>query len=201
VVEQAPGFAVVEQAPGNKAQIALLVAFLLILPGFFPAHAAEKDNTREVKEIREGQAREKARLEEARRMMKQPSSGKTPASASGLPERDPFEASPTLLSEGEASKRRVNFRTPDNAIFRSLKLKALVRSNSGGGVAQVQNGRDLITLYDGDEIALEGRRYKVEILSDGVKFSEQMPEDVETEAGAEGAEGETPRQQHTGWVR
>jgi hypothetical protein len=180
------------------ARIAFLAVFLAVLSGFSPAGAAEKDNTKEVKEIRAGQAREKARLEEARRMMKQPSSGKSPsAAASGLPERDPFEASPTLLSEGEASKRRANIsiRTPNDAVFRALKLKALVRAKDGG-VAQLTSGRELLTLYDGDEIALEGRRYKVGIHPDGVQFIEQIPKGEPQET-----EGETPREPHTGWVK
>ncbi|MDR2625272.1 MAG: hypothetical protein LBC37_02985 [Zoogloeaceae bacterium] len=177
--------------PSWAGVLAILLCFAL------PAGAAEDDYGKEMKEIRAGQAREKARVEEAKRLTKQSPGKAPPPAASGLPERDPFEASPTLLSEGEANKRRVNLRTPDNAIFRSLILKALVRA-SGGGVAQVQNGRDLITLYHGDEITLEGRRYKVEILSDGVKFQEQIPENVEVEAGAEGG---VPRQLHTGWVR
>jgi hypothetical protein len=173
---------------------------LAALPCFITANAAEDDKEKEVKEIRAAQARENARNEEGKRLMKQQQPpGKTPqpTAASSLPERDPFETSPTLLSEGEASKRRasVNIRTPNDAVFRALKLKALVRSN-GGGVAQLLSGSELITLYDGDEIALEGRRYKVGIHPDGVKFQEQIPEGEQQET-----EGEPPRQKHTGWVR
>ncbi|MDR0736451.1 MAG: hypothetical protein LBF51_06430 [Zoogloeaceae bacterium] len=181
---------------GSWSAVFCLLSSVLCLLSPVPAAAAtEKEKTQEVKEIRAGQAREKTRGEEAQRLMKQPP-GKTPP-ANSLPERDPFEASPALSEGGgEPGKRRIPFRTPDDAVFRNLKLKALVRAENGGA-AQLTSGRDLITLYAGDVIALEGRRYKVEILPDGVKFTEQLPEGDKQET----AEGEPPREPHTGWVR
>jgi hypothetical protein len=181
------------RAPSSVLCLLSSVLCLLSSVSCLPsAQAAEdKEKTREVKEIRAGQAREKARGEEARRLMKQP--------ANSLPERDPFEASSAITEGGggsEPGKRRAFFRTPDDAVFRNLKLKALVRSENGG-VAQLISGRDLITLYHDDEIALEGRRYKVAILADGVKFTEQLPESEQQET----TEGEPPRKPHTGWVR
>jgi hypothetical protein len=180
--------------PATKPLSGVFCALCLFLLFALPVNAAtEKEKTQEVKEIRAGQAREKARGDEVRRLSREPADKKP---ASGQPERDPFDDSPASETAAEPGKRRIPIRAPDDAIFRNLKLKALVRAENSG-VAQLLNGRDLVLLYTGDEIALDGRRYKVEILSDGVKFTEQLPESEKQEA----TEGEPPRKPHTGWVR
>ncbi|MDR1351386.1 MAG: hypothetical protein LBJ59_11565 [Zoogloeaceae bacterium] len=79
-------------------------------------------------------------------------------------ERDPFEVSPQLREGGR--NRRVS-QAEGVSISRNLRLRALARGNSGG-VAQIQSGREILTVHDGDELDVDGIRYTVRVEPDGL---------------------------------
>lgn len=84
------------------------------------------------------------------------------------PERDPFEVSPQLR-EGNRRNRHGGFSGTQEGVVlsRNLHLKAIARGPAGG-IAQIQSGRDVLTLRDGDELDVEGMRYTVHVEQDGL---------------------------------
>ncbi|MDR2625848.1 MAG: hypothetical protein LBC37_05905 [Zoogloeaceae bacterium] len=86
------------------------------------------------------------------------------STAREIPERDPFEVSPRLLE----ARPRSRLPTGDSAaLARNLRLRALARGPAGG-VAQIQSGRELLTVHDGDELDVDGIRYTVRLEADGL---------------------------------
>ncbi|MDR2164879.1 MAG: hypothetical protein LBO79_04460 [Zoogloeaceae bacterium] len=80
-------------------------------------------------------------------------------------ERDPFEVSPQLRAGGR--NRRIG-QMESVTISRALRLRALARGPSGG-VAKIQLGRgEIITVYDGDDLDVDGIRYTVRVERDGL---------------------------------
>jgi hypothetical protein len=86
-----------------------------------------------------------------------------PIRAVGNLERDPFEVSPQLR---ESRNRRVA-QGDGVTISRSLRLRALARGPSGG-VAQIQAGREVLLVHDGDDLDVDGIRYTVHVEADGL---------------------------------
>lgn len=81
-------------------------------------------------------------------------------------ERDPFEVSPRLR-EGHSRIGTDSYMENAALLKRELKLKALARGH-GGGVAQIQWNKEIITANDGDELEFDGNRYLVKIDGDGL---------------------------------
>jgi hypothetical protein len=89
-------------------------------------------------------------------------------------DRDPFELLPGLAPQGQQRSGQQGFRSsflPEGmSLNRSWRLKALARGPSGG-IAQIQAGGEIITVYDGDEIELDGRAYTIQVEADGLVLS------------------------------
>jgi hypothetical protein len=79
-------------------------------------------------------------------------------------ERDPFEVSPQLREGGR--RGRIS-RTEGVHINRNLRLRALARG-ANGGVAQIQAGREILTVHDGDELDVDGIRYTIHVEKEGL---------------------------------
>ncbi|MDR1889607.1 MAG: hypothetical protein LBQ81_09570 [Zoogloeaceae bacterium] len=91
------------------------------------------------------------------------------ANVQRLPERDPFELPPALSPrKGNNDGISSGFLTDGGlSLNRSWRLKALARGPSGG-IAQIQSGREVITVYDGDKVNLDGMAYTVRVEADGL---------------------------------
>ncbi|MDR2688306.1 MAG: hypothetical protein LBB76_00940 [Azoarcus sp.] len=84
----------------------------------------------------------------------------------GAPERDPFEVSPQLRESGPRNSR-VGGMQEGMVLNLNLRLKAMVRGPEGG-MAQVQSSNGIFTVYEGDELEVNGIRYTVHIERDGL---------------------------------
>jgi hypothetical protein len=96
-----------------------------------------------------------------------PAATTTPATApTASVERDPFEVSPQLRESG--LRARTGGGLGDNgALNRTLRIRAMARGPEGG-IAQIEAGKDVITVRDGDELVVDGIRYTVHIERDSL---------------------------------
>jgi hypothetical protein len=89
-----------------------------------------------------------------------------PANTAASLERDPFEVSSQLRESG--MRARAGGTLGDaGALNRNLRIRAMARGPAGG-IAQIEAGKDVITVRDGDELVVDGIRYTVHIERDSL---------------------------------
>ena len=89
----------------------------------------------------------------------------TPAPA--VAARDPFEVSPQLRESSLRNRPGSTLGGAGGAINRHLRIRAMARGPEGG-IAQLEAGKDVVTVRDGDELVVDGIPYTVHVERDGL---------------------------------
>lgn len=89
-----------------------------------------------------------------------------PAAQAGI-ERDPFEVSPQLRESSLRNRPGSTLGGAGGAINRHLRIRAMARGPEGG-IAQLEAGKDVVTVRDGDELVVDGIPYTVHVERDGL---------------------------------
>lgn len=89
-----------------------------------------------------------------------------PAAQAGI-ERDPFEVSPQLRESSLRNRPGSTLGGAGGAINRHLRIRAMARGPEGG-IAQLEAGKEVVTVRDGDELVVDGIPYTVHVERDGL---------------------------------
>lgn len=89
-----------------------------------------------------------------------------PAAQAGS-ERDPFEVSPQLRESSLRNRPGSTLGGAGGAINRHLRIRAMARGPEGG-IAQLEAGKEVVTVRDGDELVVDGIPYTVHVERDGL---------------------------------
>lgn len=155
----------------RRPALLILPALLAALPGLAAAQARVPPAMQQDLETLQRYADEVNRRSQGSRggpPPAAPAASPTPASSAqaGI-ERDPFEVSPQLRESSLRNRPGSTLGGAGGAINRHLRIRAMARGPEGG-IAQLEAGKDVVTVRDGDELVVDGIPYTVHVERDGL---------------------------------